>query len=155
MFFGLLCLHLHINGGTRWLSRRSVSSRGADTVLTVELNGDDVTMVLGCAHICRPLVGHNWVRATAVFRVTGFQREFKGSAKAPGESRRNGGCTRLQKGEGEGGWIRNSTHLNGSHWQSLCKMTNANQAWKCFLPAITIKPRDTNILCLYLSFSPL
>lgn len=134
MFFGLLCLHLHINGGTRWLSWRSVSSRGADTVLTVELNGDDVTMVLGCAHICRPLVGHNWVRATAVFRVTGFQREFKGSAKAPGESRRNGGCAQLQKGEGEGeGWggfvtaltLMDLTGRVCAKWQMLTKRGSA------------------------------
>lgn len=59
MFFGLLCLHLHINGGAGHESRRSVSSRGANTVLTMELNGDEVTMVLGRAHICRSLVGHN------------------------------------------------------------------------------------------------
>lgn len=75
-----------------------------------------------------------------------------GEADAAHSFKREG----VQVGDSGGGVrICNGTHLNGSHLQSLCKMTNANQAWKCFLPAITIKPRDANILCLYLSFSPL
>lgn len=94
-FLGLLCLYVHINGCTGQMSWHFMSSQGADILLTMDLDGDDVTMVPGYAHICRSLVGHNWVRVTAVFRVTGFQREFKGSAKAPGKSCRNGGCVQL------------------------------------------------------------
>lgn len=86
-------------------------------------------------------------------------RAFKGNSKEvlkhPANLQETEAARSYKRERGRGGRIRNSTHLNGSHWQSLCKMTNANQAWKCFLPAITIKPRDTNILCLYLSFSPL